>query len=337
MRVRLLAALLCVSAAVLVLWRLTPRPEYPRADTLLRRALLAEQHVCCEADLVIGTMTDGGWREARAKMYKSGRKSRLEYGRGGAVVVSGCHGEMCTYEPRDKVFTFCEPCGLVNCARRLELVLSNYRPSVIGQDVVAGRRAYVLSLIPKRGRSVGARRTIWVDELTGLILRSSDRGSDRKLHSEFTIQKVTMRSSLPDELFRPPNITGGTACVRLERCATLSQARRTLGLAVAKPGHTPAGFEPEGIRLCKCGCGCGFESLMVRYTDGLQSISVYQDQVGKECKRCGGFGDPPSDGGCRVMRAGNDLVALRKVGNRRIAVVGDMRPAEMRRIAESIP
>ena len=333
MRLRVLAGVLCVSVAVAAVWRATQAPQYPPADLLLKQVLKAERQACYEAEAVITASVDGKSRAATAKLYKLGRASRMEYGpaAGNAIMVTTCH-ETATYEPAQKILTVSQCCGLVDCKRIGGLLARNYLPIVAGQAITAGRDTWVMSLLSNRGYAC---RTIWVDAKTHIILRTRDYGSDRKPQFEMTIRKLHPRRTLPVALFRIPSIPSSTACVRMEKCSTLSAISKQLGFTVTTPKYIPEGFVPEGMRICRCECGCGFKSAQIRYTDGLQFISVYQGTGNPGCERCESFVAPTAMGSCSVVRAGNEAVATVRCRRCLVVVVADLPSREMRRIARA--
>ena len=338
MKLRILAGILCVSVAVAVVWRAMQAPYYPSAYRLLKQALRAEHTTCYEAEITISTKTNGERRTATAKLYRLGRAGRIEYGSDstGAILVTNLN-ETATYESARRTLTVSESCGLVNCGRKLDLLLDNYRLGVIGQALIGGRDAWVMSISPRRKRRQGLpSRTIWIDKKMHIILRTADYGPDLKPRSEMQIQNVRTCDKLPLYLFRVPKVSSSAVCVKLEKCATFSKASEQLGYAVRSPRYIPEGFILEGVRVCRCNCGCGFKSAQVRYTDGLRFISVYEE-VGKPgCKRCGSYMKPSSAGACPTIRAGNEAMAVFHCKQGRVIVVADMHPSEVRRIAKSV-
>ena len=338
MKSRALAGALCLAVVFVAGWRALQSPHYPPADELLTKALRAERNACYEADVTISARQNGDWKTVPARVQKKQRFSRLVYGpaAGGAVLIVGC-GETTTCEPRQGLYTFCENCERVTCTKVHALLARNYRATIIGQEVAAGRDTWMLSLSP-RNRSQGrSSRTLWVDKKTHLILRTMDYDCSRTPRSDFRITKLYLRRSLPDRLFRAPTVPGSVECVRLEKCTDLKQACAQTGYRVAAPQYVPRGFVLEGVRVCRCTrCECGFRTAQIRYTDGLKFISIYQQPKGTGCRKCGTISDVPLTRPCAVGKAGQDMVAIHVMDGCQVVAVADLPIREIRKVVESV-
>ena len=339
MSARALAAVLCLSVALVAIWRVLPATSYPPGYALVRQTMLAEHAAGYDAEVTTSVRSGGGWRTVSAKLYKRGPASRLEYGpeAGRAVVIINSRGTT-TYEPAQHSMTVSESCGLLKCRQRARLLLKNYRASVVGEGVIAGRDTWVVSLSPKQAaRRGGSSKMIWVDKKAHLILRSLDYGCNRELRSDFRIRRIRENKNMPSSLFQSSPPPSDVVCVRLEKCACLHKASDQMGFPVHKPRYVPPGFAFEGVRICRCGCKCSLKAVQIGYTDGLRTISIY-DQIGHpHCKRCRNCAiEVP--GGYRVLRCtGGEVLACRRCGRRAIVVVAELDPGEMRKIAESVP
>ncbi len=316
-------------------WLYTQNTQYPPADKLFADVLKAEQNSCYIADAQLTLSSKNHTNKCAAKVYRLKHSSKIEYltKPKGAVIITNCQGAF-SYDPLNNTSTHSECCGLMNCSELMQLLLSNYKAQIIGEASIAKRACWVLSIKSRHFKNYPS-RVIWVDKQNHLILRAQDIGCDGKMRSDFCIQNIEMQEDLPESIFNETQAYR-VNCLRMEKCANINEAGRIIGLSVTEPGYIPKGYRLEGIRICRCSCGCNFVTTQIRYTDGLQIISIFQHRNGHQCKECRiPTHNTRKEGDCSINLLGNNLLAVCKRGDRQILVMGNLPKNEIRKIALS--
>jgi negative regulator of sigma E activity len=134
---------------------------------------------------------------------------------------------------------------------------------------VAGRQAWRLDLTPRVAGKASQR--LWVDALTGLVLRSEKRRPDGRMMSAsyFTDLQV---GNQPAHLFQQPGPAGVRVVGAKPRAAplTLAEARAWFGLPLT--ARLPAGYTFADASLLQ---RKGPAVAHLRYQDGLNAVSLY--------------------------------------------------------------
>jgi negative regulator of sigma E activity len=215
--------------------------------------------------------------------------------------------------------------GRNGCERKLGLFLDNHVVQKIGSDRTAGRSAYILAIKSTSGQ---LRKKMWVDASTHIILRSEDYDPRGKVLSTTNYRSIKYNPTISDQLFKPaddPNCSGG-ACKTMSR----DELSKAVGFSVRTPRYVPKGYRLENYRLYDCPCKCGHKSAYLRYTNGMNGISIFQAREHSGCSKggeCGAHG-----GKCLV---GNQMVA-KSVNGISYVVMGNVKSDELRRIADSL-
>lgn len=171
-------------------------------------------------------------------------------------------------------------CRPLELEQQLALVQENYTASMEREAVVAGRKAHQILL---RSRHPGNPwKRLWIDEETFLMLGSEDYDAhDRRLRST---QFVTLAlDTQPESLFHPREDLLKRVTPRLkwdpaadEVAQTAAKISRRVGFEVLLPEYVPPGYRLLGSFVIPCECGRGDEAVRSKYTDGLNTISVFQ-------------------------------------------------------------
>ncbi|HUV04879.1 MAG TPA: sigma-E factor regulatory protein RseB domain-containing protein [Armatimonadota bacterium] len=247
-------------------------------------------------------------------------KHRIEYLssplKGVTVVENGEQAWRCDPQCQAVVSMDCSGSG------RLGLFLDNYVVERVGSDKAAGRSASVLLVKSKSGQ---AKKRLWVDAKTYIILRSEDYDATGKVQSSTRLDSIRY-TPVPDSMFaRPSSCPAGPGKVMSR--AELSKA---VGFQVKSPGYVPKGYRIDGYRLYECPCGCGHKSAYVRYTNGLEGISVFETRANSGCMK---------EGKCDVGMAScplRDQLAFTSKDGISFVVLGDLKLDELRKITISI-
>lgn len=247
-------------------------------------------------------------------------------GRGAWAMTDG--SRRYTFLPKDRVLLVSEQSGV----GKANLLLLNYKPEYAGMDKVAGRRVYVVDLVPRReGRPS---KKLWIDREHYTILRSVDYSASGDERGGMETIKIAYNAKVDPGAFRlPPS----SDVRRIEACVSSSPASLNgkLGFKVVAPGYIPSGYRLEGYYLYNCQCRCNHSSAQLTYTDGLNVISVFETSAKVACANGSCSMGAQRSGkcaveGCEMARAGRILR-----GDKMVVVVGDLPAEEIRRMAES--
>lgn len=237
-----------------------------------------------------------------------------------------------TYIPGKNTMVVSRYSSLLTPGRRGQLLLANYEAKYAGTQQVAGRTAYVVELVPRH--KVGLGKRLWIDTQYQTLLRSTDRSSSGDERG-MEITNINYSANVNQTAF-DPHPKAGTKTMVGCRPATLAELSRKVGVPITEPGYIPKGYVPEGRHLFTPSCGCCLSSAQITYTDGLNTISVFENRAGSECKMgcCGPKAG--KTGGCEVSCCGVTGTGRITRGKKTIEVVADLPASEIRKIAESV-
>ena len=154
----------------------------------------------------------------------------------------------------------------------LNLLDTNYDLAIEGKDTILARSTVKLSLQPKHpGRII---KTAWVDEATGLVLRTEDRDEYGNLIEVMYFSRITVNPGIDEALFA----TDEWADQAVEEnqviaCGTMKEVEKEAGFALAAPVFMPAGFTLDRLRVILY---ANQPTAHFTFTDGLAKISLYQ-------------------------------------------------------------
>lgn len=221
----------------------------------------------------------------------------------------------------------------------LDLLFRNYHVRQQGSDTVAGRPVVQLSIEPRHPGNPGKR--VWIDPTCRMALREEVRDSGGQVVASSRFEQFELVHELPSGLFEPPT------------AAAVGSHSPTLPFAALRPRYLPAGYEE--VRQGGLGRGPG-EGVVLRYTDGLGAISLFEfrgesgrargEREGRDRVRLhegseegGRRGEREKDGqrGRRPRREASPARLTRKVGDLFCRVMGDIAPGELRKMLDSLP
>ena len=162
--------------------------------------------------------------------------------------------------------------GEVLRPEQLQRALASYAVRVVPSERIAGRRSRALEFTPRQAGS-RPRRLVWVDEETGLILRTEVYGTDRRLSWLSVFEDLEYRPALDAEAFRmqvPPGVRVVESSD--EPCLEPADAERLAGLPVALPAYLPEGFVRQCIRARR---RSDYGEIQVVFGDGLSLLSLF--------------------------------------------------------------
>jgi len=208
----------------------------------------------------------------------------------------------------------------ISLPTRLEQLEGYYDVQMAGSDRVAERAARKLSIRPRDTYRYG--QNVWLDEETALLLKSElvDEGgqvierlmfTDLKLHAE----------ALPPAFFEPQQT--GTDLTWYTRGPEHAGDQEDSPENAWRVEDLPPGFRQDIRRVHRVAATAGPVEHLV-YTDGLASVSVFIEK---------GVDDKSFMG---MSRKGAVNVYARGTDGYRIMVIGEVPPATVRRIGDSV-
>jgi hypothetical protein len=182
---------------------------------------------------------------------------------------------------------------------------------IVGTGQEAGRA--VVRLWVKSGP---IRKTLALDRETGVALAMTTI-YQRQAPSTMRVERITY---VPIRV--APSAPSGRATLAP---TTEKQAMMALGHPLARPHWLPDGFTPRGIFHGKCDC-CGGEMITLRYGDGLRALTLFE-MAGRPCM----MGE-----GCQMTPTGQAVVQTRTLGALSVTAVGELSPASLKRVLQSL-
>jgi hypothetical protein len=289
-----------------------------RAVGLLRRGERAERSgIYSGVKVIQASCSDHSGRDyhRKARIWHGGpRQTRLEFLRkdgSPAPVVVENGSRRWLYSPRRRLW---RPICWHEPEPRLDLLLRNYRVLPGRVEVIAGRRVLRILIEPRFPGN--PRKHSWLDLATGVALRSDLYNNKGCLVSTSAFLEFRPQRSLPSSLF---SIPAGSAM------ATREVKERTdehLSFEPALPRFLPRGYVLDRIDRS---LENGKEVAQAHYTDGLNSLSLIQWRGSQE---------PKGEERERFWAPGERINW--KLGSVSVMLAGDLNPAELRRVAQSI-
>jgi negative regulator of sigma E activity len=338
-RVYLLLASLII-AALAIGW-VTTRvvPTISDASRIVVEAANAENTRTYVADVRTFTMYRGKGVTSYSRVYHTPTAERVEYFTG---PLSGCttitRGGKSVFVRHGRPAAITKTASPISPSYRLALLLKNYRVTRAEDWAEPNRACYVVVLAPKRGN--GHDRKLWIDKKTHIVLRNDDRVRDSYfthgyLTSSSLLQDVSYPKTIPARLLALPVAMDRQPASEQMSCDKLS---KQLKVKISLPKRMADGYVFDSSCLYRCRCNCGHQSAQLIYTNGMDSISVFETASlahcgGKKCDLKGGLGT----GDCALNSSRQDGVAVVRAKDKMVVVVGDLGGSELMRIARSIP
>jgi len=116
-----------------------------------------------------------------------------------------------------------------------------------------------------------------VDAQHWVILRSESYDASDRLRSRTAFRTIEYGVTISDLVFVLPSDAASYTYQQREsaRAASLATLKGELGFKPKLPKHVPPGYSIEGYYLFEHSC-CEGKSAIIRYVDGLNSISVFE-------------------------------------------------------------
>lgn len=221
-------------------------------------------------------------------------------------------------------------------ATNVDRVMQNYRALLEGSETVADRAALSIVLVNKFTGERALR--LWIDRETHLVLKKEDYHANGSVASRTRFDAVRYTTEIPDGIFAtdlPAKFTlvGGADVGSLN-----SDVERSIGLAGFRPYQPkslPQGFAMVGGDVSDVS---GVKTLHLLYSDGLRSISLFENATGAAAD----FGSlhptsfPFEGHQGQYVEDGPTTLLTWKEKNLYFALVGDLMRNELVEIAKSV-
>jgi outer membrane lipoprotein-sorting protein len=218
----------------------------------------------------------------------------------------------------------------------IDRIRHNYSVQSSDHASVSGRPARTLSLISTFSHTLVLR--MWVDAATNLVLRRETYHADGTLATRTSFDNIRYVKDLPSDLFKMSVPAGMTLVPGAEYGkSTADFAALTSGITfkALQPKELPDGF---GFQHGSTSMRGGVQSVQFVYSDGLRSISLFQNPSG----HLPVFDGPPpkslmvgKQNGEYTQISGESLLSWNS-GGVNLTMVGDIAPKELARIGASL-
>jgi outer membrane lipoprotein-sorting protein len=206
-----------------------------------------------------------------------------------------------------------------------KLVLSNFEPRLEGEETVAGRSAYRILLAPRHAGDAWHR--VWIDKETHLRLGIEDYDGKNRLIRRTRFQEVTFEAMEPEAFLPPPSVMKSARKTYSdeEQPKSVGHVSSVLGFQIKLPSYVPGGYRLKGAYTYPCKCGCEKPAAQVRWTNGLNTISMFQ--CGHPCGQ---------EAACTFPKSAQSASVPISVGEESFLFVGETDRANLEKMAQSL-
>ena len=167
--------------------------------------------------------------------------------------------------------------------RRFELMRANYQAQMCAPAQVNGRPVEVVELRPSHpwGAIAGPARRVFIDDATGLTLRTEEFNARLQPVSHSTFSRLHLRPAITKTTFRPPSAILAASAQSFWRGEELGEDARAVeqkvGIAPPQSAAIPRGWKRDGFGVHR------FQApnqtletaAFTRYTDGLNVLTLF--------------------------------------------------------------
>jgi|GEM_PF-1699786 len=216
----------------------------------------------------------------------------------------------------------------------LDLIQTNYHLENTGSDQVMNRSAAILTFNPRHpGRLT---KKAWIDEETGLVLRTEDRDESGSLVEELYFTNLQVNPHLKADLFDTKEWEGRAVESRqVIACGSVNEVQNEAGFALSAPVYVPAGFTLEHRRVIQY---YGQPLVHFMYTDGLAQLSLFQrlTSSSNEAAKAWPDGAPVRRGNIEVWQDDTYSIFRLNKGGKLFTLVGSITETESINLLESL-
>ena len=157
-------------------------------------------------------------------------------------------------------------------------VMQNYRAILDGSETIADRATVSVELLNKHTGERAAR--VWIDRETHLVLKKEDYHANGSVASQTRFDELRYTNSIPGDIFST-DTPQGYARVEAPAVATMEtdidHVIAQAGFKPIEPQSLPQGFSEASADVSTVN---GVRTLHLLYTDGLRSISLFENDKG---------------------------------------------------------
>ena len=159
-----------------------------------------------------------------------------------------------------------------------EQVLQNYRAIADGAETVANRPTVSVVLVNKYTGERALR--VWIDRNTHLVLKKEEYHGNGSVATQARFEELRYTSAIPDGIFSSDAPSGYAQVAGISTDMPDSDIERVIkeaGFRPVEPKDLPQGFTVENGGVTTVN---GVRTLHLLYSDGLRSISLFENATG---------------------------------------------------------
>ena len=200
----------------------------------------------------------------------------------------------------------------------IDQLVENYHFSIIGEDRVAGRLTWVVSIKPKDAYRYGYR--FWIDQQNNLLLKSELKNRTGLLLEQIMFTQLEVLETVPDEMLKP-SING--AGFTWYNNSTKKKPENT-ETGEWKVGWMPDGFVKNDHEMYPMVDSKRPVDHMV-YSDGLAMVSIFIEKMDANLGMSAGF-----------SKMGGVNTYAKVANGYQVTAVGEVPQATVQRMANSV-
>ena len=202
----------------------------------------------------------------------------------------------------------------------LDLLQTNYELEITGTDRLLDRPVTVLAFKPRHpGRMT---LTAWIDDDTGLVMRTEERNEAGALVEELFLTEFEKDPYIPPDLFATEEWTGKSVEInQVVACGSISEVQQVADFRLNAPVYIPPGFTLQQRRVIQ---HQGQPLVHFMYGDGLSRISLFQRIASTDEMNRSPKGTPELYGDVRVWDRGPYAILRRNFDGKLFTVIGDV-------------
>lgn len=195
---------------------------------------------------------------------------------------------------------------------------------MVGQEQIAGRSAGIVEI---RSQGAGAfYLKFWIDEQTGVRLKHANLDPQGSTVTETYFTSIDYSPQFGLAEFGPgtlPNLPHEPLLPEAPPLPSVKEAQAQVGYTIREPA-VPSGFHASGIWVVP---GMGSRRTTIfRYTDGVNTVALFESP--RPLQRANPASAP--------LRASRNGVAHWATGDMAYALIGNLRPEDLRTMADSL-
>ncbi len=221
--------------------------------------------------------------------------------------------------------------------RRFELMRANYQAHLQAPREISGRPVEVVELRPSRPvfGAKGPARRVFIDDATGLTLRTEAFNSRLQPVSHSTFSRLDLQPQAVPDAFQPPATIVAAAQQSFWQGEELGDDARAVerktGIEPPQSQRIPRGWERDGFGVHRCDAPGNVLQIaaFTRYTDGLNVLTLF---AMKNTTRNQALPAPSS----QLYRCsfGPGTLVSRAEGAGTLLAIGDLPPEVLRRVLD---